>query len=668
MGNKQTRNDWLTDLEEFTIPSYEEWEKVAVSSLKGKPIDKLFTSTNEGITLKPIYTKADEQLQQMKMSASSNVWEISQELHASSIHELVASIKQAISNGQTSINLQFKTIDSERGIKINNLEELAQVLTSIPLEKLTFFINTRLQQSPFIAGVVSLQKKNNTVLQGVIGSDPIAEWVSDGQLPTTLDFYYDEMAAVLKETQASCPSLKTILVQSQPYHNGGANAVQELGNSLSVAIEYVRQCLKRGLTIDNIAPRIAFSFSVGSNLFMEIAKLRAAKYLWASIINEFGGNSESQKMWLQVRTSATTKTKNDPYVNMLRSTVESFAAVIGGATSIHTSTYDEAFQTATPFSERIARNVQSILKEEAHLNRVLDPLKGSWYIESLTKQVAEKAWESIQKIERNGGITTALREGSVQEEIKSSRDRRLDKIDLRKERIVGTNMYANVNEEEIVYTENRGLTADDLATSKPSSLQLSCLQEDYFELIEDELYKGATFMRIQEALHESNQEQTIEPIPAIRWSMKVEYLRENANNYLRKTGEKLSVHLINLGRTIKHKPRTDFIQGFFEVGGFHVTQSKSFLTIEGIEEEIINRPKHIFVICGQDETYSEIGSNVIEIVKRIHPTCQLFIAGNLDSPTLQGFQRSGLNDSIHMNTNCYKFLVELQGSINGGIL
>jgi methylmalonyl-CoA mutase len=665
MGNKQTRNDGLTDLEEFAIPSYEEWEKVAVSSLKGKPIDKLYTSTYEGITLKPIYTKADEQLQQIKMSASSNTWEISQELHASNIHELIFSIQQAISYGQTSLNIQLKTIASERGVKINHLEELAQVLTSVPLEKLTFFVNTRLQQTAFIAGVASFQKKNNTDIKGVIGSDPIAEWVSNGQLPTTLAFYYDEMAAVLKETQTSSPNLKTILVQSHPYHNGGANAVQELACCLSVAIEYVRQCLDRGFTIDEVAPQVAFSFSIGSNLFMEIAKLRAAKYLWASIINEFGGNSESQKMWLQARTSKTTKTKNDPYVNMLRSTVESFAVVIGGAKSIHTSTFDEAFQTATPFSERIARNVQSILKEEAHLSRVLDPSNGSWYIESLTKQIAEKAWESIQKIERNGGITNALREGSIQEEIKKTREARFEKIDRRKERIIGVNMYANVNEEDMKTSQATETISDEVAMAKPTNLKLSCSEPNFFNLIESELQKGMSFKTIQESVQIEDHEQAIEVIPAIRWSMKIEMLRENANQYYEKTGEKLAVKLINLGEVTQHKPRTDFIKGLFEIGGFHVNETTSFLSIEDVEKGLAGMNERVIVICGHDETYSKVGRNVVELVKNSLHASHLFIAGKLDSHSLPEYVSVGLTDCIHVDTNCYQFLLKLQRDLEG---
>ncbi|MFZ3588449.1 methylmalonyl-CoA mutase family protein [Bacillus sp. DJP31] len=669
MTKKQSTNNWFADLEKFSIPSYEEWEQVAISSLKGKPIEKLNTSTYEGITLKPVYTSSGarhKQPQSTKQHLDDNCWDICQEIYATTAKEAIVLVKQAIELGQTSVNLQLRTQDTPRGLKINNKSELFQLLDTIPLEKVKLFINTRLQQSLFISALSMYQQNSSTPLEGVVGSDPIAEWVLKGQLPRELPTYYDEMSAILKEYRETCPGIKTILVQSHPYHNGGANAVQELAYTLSVAIEYVSQCLERGISIDEVAPQFAFSFSVGSNLFMEIAKLRAANYLWASIVNEFGGNKKSQKIWMHAKTSSTTKTKLDPYVNMLRSTGESFAAVIGGANSIHTSTFDEAFQSATPFSERNARNIQSILMKEAHLSRVIDPSSGSWYVENLTKELAEKAWEQIQIIEKKGGITKALRENFVQDEIKKSRDIRFDKMDHRKERMVGVNMYANIVEEEIISAENQVSTLEsNVESSRPSNLQLDPLQSDYFARIKDELSKGTDFLSIQEAIKGSTQEQSIESILTIRWSMKVEYLRDNASRYSKNTGEKLAVHIINLGDMVQLKPRIDFIQGFFEVGGFHVTQSTSTFSMEEIKGELKTRREQVFVICGQDETFSEIGRDVIELVKGIHPACHLFIAGKLSSETLKVFQRAGLNDCIHMDTNCFELVVKLQSKMEG---
>ncbi len=668
MSKEQLNSKTFSDFEEFKIPTYEEWEKTALTSLKGKPLDKLYSMTEEGIKIKPVYTKSDIKnipIQIFTDNQIDNSWEISQEIYASSIEDAINIVQDAVKNGQSSINIQIKSNDKPQGVPIRNKKELLNLLEIIPLDTCKLFINTRLNQSSFISSLISFQEKNNIVIKGVVASDPIAEWILKGQLPSSLSSYYDEMTAVIKGLKSSNSSIQSILIQSQPFHNGGANAVQELAYTLTVAIEYVRQCLERGLTIDEIASHCVFSFSIGSNLFIEIAKLRAAKYLWASIVKEFGGSSESQKMWIHARTSATTKTKYDPYVNMLRSTVESFAAIMGGVKSIHTSAFDEVLETPNPFSDRIARNVQSILMEEAHLNRVADPSKGSFYVEKLTNELAEKAWEHLQLIEGKGGIICALRENFVQKEISNTRNARLEKIDVRQDKIVGTNTYANPNEVELMPIEKRVFTTSSNLSIPLTKLQLSSLQADYISRINDELNKGTMFDCIQESLIEQPHELSIEPILPIRWSMRIESLRGRAEKYYRKTGEKLSVYLLNLGENSTHKPRTDFIKDFFEVGGFQVFQSNSFITFEKLEEGIKGLNQQIFVICGPDDMYSEFGLEVVDLVRKTYPSSHLFIAGKILSPLLKEYRNAGLNDCIHMETNCYQFLEKLQKEMEG---
>jgi methylmalonyl-CoA mutase len=660
MKEKQS-TDWVLNVDEFLIPTYEEWEQVAISSLKGKPIEQLFSPTHEGIILKPIYTSSDEGLPKHKMinNKTNNTWIINQELSASTTTELVLSIDRALRYGQLSINFQLKTQEFQDGVEITTIEDLVQVLKSIPNQKLTFLVDTKLQQSAFLVALLSSAKKMKKAVKGVIGTDPIGEWIRNGKLPSSLAFYYEEMAVMLKESK-EFPHLKTILVKSHPFHNGGANAVQELAYTLSVGIEYVRQYLNRGIEINDIAQKMAFSFSVGSNMFMEIAKLRAARFLWASIIHEFGGDSKSQQMWIHAKTSTTTKTTYDPYVNMLRATVESFSAVVGGADSIQTSPFNEAFQKATPFSDRIARNVQSILLEEANLGRVVDPSKGSWYIESLTKHVSEKAWDIIQQLDSKGGIIDGLLEGTIQKDIGKIRDERFNKIESRKERIVGVNMYANVQEKEQLSSLNQDLNTAHLIIKETQLLELSIKQPDLIPLIERELEKGHTFTDLQKSLLDQQKEEEIDAIPEIRWSMKYEMLRNNAVNYYKQTGEQLAVRLVNVGELIQHKPRTDFIKGFFEVGGFHIKETSSLTTIEDIRKEIGLLTDRIIIICGDDSTYSRMGRDVVELIKKENPESHVFVAGRINPMVFSEYVEAGLKDCIHISTNCYQFLLSLQ--------
>lgn len=204
-------------------------------------------------------------------------------------------------------------------------------------------------------------------LRGCIGQDPVAVLLTEGKLPCSLQTAYNAMASMTKWAKDHSPALKTILVQSNPYQDGGGNAVSELAFSLATGVDYLQAMLERGLSIEDVSARMQFSYSIGSDVFMEIAKLRAARMLWSNIVATYGGSTEAQKMTIHARTSAWTKTIYDPYVNMLRSTTEAFSAVIGGADSLHVSAFDEAIRPANEFSRRIARNTQIILQEEAHL-------------------------------------------------------------------------------------------------------------------------------------------------------------------------------------------------------------------------------------------------------------------------------------------------------------
>lgn len=207
------------------------------------------------------------------------------------------------------------------------------------------------------------------------------------------------------------PDLRTIQVELHPYHNGGASAVQDLAFALATGVEYLRAMQARGLDVDTVAPRMQFAFSLGSPFFIEIARLRAARMLWARVVAAFGGNARSQKLRLHGRTSAWTKTRADAYNNMLRATAEAFAGVMGGCDSLHVSPFDEAIGLPDEFSRRIARNVQIILQQECNFYRLVDPAGGSAAVETLTDEIAREAWALFQRIEAQGGMAAALAAG-----------------------------------------------------------------------------------------------------------------------------------------------------------------------------------------------------------------------------------------------------------------
>ncbi|MCX6165474.1 MAG: acyl-CoA mutase large subunit family protein, partial [Ignavibacteriae bacterium] len=343
------------------------------------------------------------------------------------------------------------------GLAVQNLNDLSKALDKVDLTKYPIFVKAGYSCLPFLTLFDTLVKQKGfdfKKIYGAIESDPVDFAVTEGYLPIPLKHIFDEMSVATKWTIKIFPGLKTIGINSLQYHNSGANIVQEIACAISTAVEYIRQMLQRGLNINEIALNIRFTFGISSLYFLEVAKLRAVKLLWAKIIESFGGNEESQKICIHARTSFNNQTIYDPYVNLLRATTEAFSAVIGGVDSLHTNSFDEAFGLPDEFARRIARNTQIILNEESHLNQLIDPAGGSYFVENLTDKIEKKSWKLFQEIENKGGIFEALKSRFIQEEIEKIANEK--KINFAKRRTiqVGINAYANVKEKKIEYKKS----------------------------------------------------------------------------------------------------------------------------------------------------------------------------------------------------------------------
>jgi methylmalonyl-CoA mutase len=468
-------------LAEFPYSTYEDWRKSAVEQLKEAPFDQLLTKTYEGITLHPIYMQQDvEGLSVMDSMPGfapylrgSNVleyklksWDVAQEMPYGTPEECNEALRHDLERGQTAVNLlldkaarsgldpdQAQPGDVGRGgVSLATLDDLEKALEGIDLENMPIFVQVGTAGLPFTALLAALLRKQRKSLENIRGwitMDPLGILVCEGTFPYSLQTTYNMMAGLTSWAIHHIPRLRTIAVQGYPYHNSGGNAVQELGFVIATAVEYLREMLNRGLAIDDVAPHIQFVFSLGTTYFMEIAKLRAARVVWAKIVKAFGGNETSQKMALHGRTTLWNKTRHDPYVNLLRTTVEAFAGVIGGCDSLHVGCFDEPIRLPDEFSWRIARNTHAILKEETHLHDVVDPAGGSWYVEKLTDEIARKTWALFQEVERRGGMARAIETGFPQEQVAQIASQRIANLSTGKDVLIGTNMYPNPNEKPL---------------------------------------------------------------------------------------------------------------------------------------------------------------------------------------------------------------------------
>jgi methylmalonyl-CoA mutase len=658
----------------FPIPSFEEWKQEVEKSLNGKPFEKLYSTTYENITIKPIYTRYDlEPLAHVEQYPGfpgyvrgtkpngyiREPWKVSQEISASSPKEWNEIVKHDLERGQTEIHIVLERL----GFPVTSLDDIESMFSGISLDMYSLRVDAGVQSLSFLALFAAYLQKRQIpfdAVRGTIGMDPVGVLAEKGQLSTSLAALYDVMADVTKWAKENMPDVKTVIVRGEPYHNGGANAVQELAFAFATAVEYINECLDRGLAIDDIARRIQFSFAVGSNFFMEIAKLRAARLVWSNIVQAFGGSEQSQKIAMHARTSYFTKTVYDPYVNMLRATAEAFAATIGGADSLHVSPFDEAIGRADEFSRRIARNTQLILLEEAHIANVIDPAGGSYYVETLTAQVAEETWKLFQQIEEKGGMVKALQDGFAQTEVENVAEQRRNNVKKRKEKIVGTNFYANLAETPVQKADENGekhLSSSALNEENVARLQAGFREKRWSETAIFMAARRATAQEIEEALKADEASVNVEPIKQWRLAEPFEQLRKATEAHFEKHGVRPTVHLINIGSIPNYKARADFITGFFEAGGVAVSKSEGYHTAEEAVSGALEANGTHYIICGSDESYRDIVTAIAKALKQANENIKLYVAGKQAPDVEQSFVQAGVDGFIHAGSNCYETIV-----------
>ncbi len=704
-GNGQQTNGENAPLfQDFPVPSYEEWRQVTEKSLKGGSFEKkLITRTYEGINLQPMYRQEDAaDLEHAKTLPGfapyvrstraagylANPWDIAQELPYPTPKLFNEALRYDLERGQTSAVLRldrpsFVGQDPDQaqegevgrdGVSIASVADLAEALDGLDLEQIPLIIHAPVVGLPIAALLAGLAKQQGKALDKLnvwIETDPLSALARYGEIPMSIEQAYDEMASLTAWAAQNAPAMRTIGVHTNPYHNSGCNAVQELAFALATGVSYIRALQERGLDIDAIATRMRFSFAVGTNLFMEIGKLRAARILWSQVVGAFGGGEEAQKMVMHARTSHFNKTEYDPYVNMLRTTVEAFGGAIGGTDSMHVGQFDEIFREPDVFSRRIARNTHLILQEECHFMRLIDPAGGSWYIETLTDTLAREAWKQFQEIEKQGGMLQALQAGTPQEQTDAIAKERAKALATRRDVLVGTNMYPNLYEKKLdkrqpdyaaAYKERsaavkRGAASDALAAVGSASGAARV------EAAVAAAQAGATLNELTTSLRAGGSTSlSVKPLRVHRGSEMFEALRKNAEAYKESTGKLPQVFLANMGPIVQHKARADFATGFLEVSSFEMIRPNGFATPDEAAKAAIDSGARIVVICSTDDTYPDIVPPLTQALKAADSGIQVIVAG-YPQDHVESFKAAGVDDFIHLRANCYQMNVQLQQKI-----
>ncbi|HIO50508.1 TPA: methylmalonyl-CoA mutase [Candidatus Poribacteria bacterium] len=461
-----------------------DWEKKVAEELDGEPIDSLIWKTLEGIDVKPLYTADDlEEINHLDSFPglppylrgpratmyAKRPWTVRQYSGFSTAEESNQFYRDNIAAGQTGLSVAFdlathRGYDSDHprvtgdvgkaGVAIDTVEDMQILFDQIPLNKMSVSMTMNGAVIPIMAMFIVAAEEQGVAqkeLNGTLQNDILKEFMVRNTYIYPPKASMRIVADIIAYASKQLPKFNSVSISGYHMLEAGATCTQELAYTLADGVEYVRAAIKKGLDIDSFAPRLSFFFGIGMNFFMEVAKLRAARLLWAELIEKEFAPSNPQSLMLRThcQTSGVSLTSQDPYNNIIRTTIEAMAAVLGGTQSLHTNSFDEALALPTPFSAKIARTTQLILKEESGITNVVDPLAGSYYLESLTASLVNEARKLIEETEELGGMTRAVQAGVPKLRIEESATIRQARIDKKEETIVGVNKYISKDQDPV---------------------------------------------------------------------------------------------------------------------------------------------------------------------------------------------------------------------------
>jgi methylmalonyl-CoA mutase len=690
----------LTLGQDFSAPSYDDWKAEVEKALKGAPFDKkMLTRTYEGITLNPVYTRTDwpadgdpsgfpgaMPFTRGRTGAVNTQygWDLRQVHVHPDVKTANENILTDVQRGATSLVLKLDhaaqagldgdaaeaaELAGEDGLMVYSVEDLDQVLAGVDLEAAPAAIEGGAQFLPAAALLAGLWRKRGiapAAARGSFNADPLAALAARGSLPVPADVALARLGDLAAHTAATYRNVTAVKVDSAPYHQAGASETDDLAVSMATGVAYLRAMTAAGLDVDTACRQIAFAYEVGCDFFMSIAKLRAARKMWSRIAEASGASEEARGMTVHAVSAHRMMTQRDPWVNMLRVTIASFAGAVAGVDSVTAKAFDAAIRPADAFSRRVARNTQVTLQEESYLSKVIDPAGGSWYIESLTDQLARAAWGQFQAIERAGGIVAALESGLIRGWIDATWAEREKALARRKDQITGVSEFPNIHEKPVEkqdfdlagfraasserLAKARGAGADAGAVAaaasggSPGKLAEACVQA---------AANGATVGALAKALA-ADGGVTIAPFPQRRLASVFEALRDASDAHKERTGAFPGIFLANLGRIAQHTARATYAKNFFEVGGIQALPTEGFQDAESCAKAFAESGARIAVICGSDPQYEEMVAGFAPALKNAGCT-RLFLAGNPGDKTQQ-YTDAGVDDFIYMGCNLLETL------------
>lgn len=591
--------------DQFPPVSYDEWRKKVETDLKGADFDKkLVWRTNEGFNVQPIYRIEDiedskttnslpGQFPYVRGTRTDNDWYARQEILAEDPKQANADARDVLTRGITSL-----------GFKVAEAADVSTLLDGIDLTKVEINLDCCPGKAVEVAkALVEYIKAQGATeaFRGSIAFNPLRKALRHG---APLCDCVVSKAVALIEAVKDIPTLRVIDVDSAMFCNAGAFIYEELGYALAWGAQWMTALTEAGVSVDEAARRIKFDMGVSSNFFMEIAKFRAGRMLWADIVKQYKPADEAAaKMMVHASTSRYNQTIFDAHVNLLRSQTETMSAAVAGVDSITVTPFDAPYKKPDEFSERIARNQQFLLKEESHMDKVVDPAGGSYYVETLTVSIAREAWKLFLSIDEAGGFFAKVADGTVQQAVTEASKKRHTDVARRKEILLGTNQYPNINE-----------MAADKIEIKDSEGQCGCAAEG----------------------------DPAKALPTKRAASDFEQLRlatEAAAN-------RPKVFMLTIGNLAMRLARAQFSSNFFGCAGYEIIDNLGFDTVEQGIDAALEKKADVIVLCSSDDEYATLAP---EAFKYLNGRAQFVVAG---APAcMDDLKALGINDYVHVRVN-----------------
>ena len=664
----------------FPAVTKSEWVAKVEADLKGASFAGLRSTTPGGLSIEPLYTAEDMEalgapglpgvFPYLRGASPLGGWAIRQEYDDPRPSVCKDMIREDLAAGVEALWVQ---LGPRRGCRVLTIDELDDLLETVDLGTTSTWLDGGSDTLAIAAGLLALAQRREvpyTALSGGFAFDPVGLLASEGRIQGGLRARLAELRDLGSWCSRNAPGLRAASVSSEPYDDGGASSVQELAYTVATGLEYLRQLTEGGMSVDAAARQIGFSYSVSGDFFTQVAKLRAARWLWAKVVVAAGGDPGAAAMQIHCRTSRFTKTKRDPWVNMLRATAECTAAVFGGAQSIATTPFDCAIGPADTLAQRVARNTQIVLRDESHLGEVADPAGGSWYVESLTNDLARAAWEEFRSIEAGGGVLAALGSGKLVDAVGEVGDSREKRLATRKTPIVGVSEFPNLDEPSVERDPVSAEEIQDLLKASIDSLDIGAHGERLRAIVavvhdtEREpgaiaeaclaaTTGGADMYSVATVLQHGQPDFHVEPI--LRW--RAAEIWEELRTRSDQQPTRPLAFFANLGAVPSHKPRSTWTQNLLAAAGIGAATNEGFSDMDELVAGWKESSALLAVVCGSDADYETLLGPAVATLKKAG--CPLVLVAGRPGDQEAALREAGVSDFVFVGADVLSVMTEV---------